>query len=68
MAWGDGYERDGYLVTNDASRTRIRVRSGCYLNCDLSLSARTPPASVRENVEAGQSMIARLPHFEIVRA
>jgi len=32
----------------------------------LSLSARMTPASDRENVEAGQSMIARLPHSEIV--
>jgi len=36
MAWDDGYERNAYLVTNDASRTRIGVRSRSHLNSDLS--------------------------------
>lgn len=36
MAWDDGYERNAYLVTNDASRTRVGVRGRSQINADLS--------------------------------
>lgn len=36
MAWDDGYERNAYLATNDASRTRIGVRGKSQINADLS--------------------------------
>ncbi|HEX2841339.1 porin [Hyphomicrobium sp.] len=36
MAWNDGYERNAYFVTNDASRTRIGLRGKSEINADLS--------------------------------
>lgn len=36
MAWDDGYERGAYLVTNDASRTRVGLRGKAKLDADLS--------------------------------
>jgi hypothetical protein len=36
MAWDDGYERNAYFVTNDASRTRIGLRGKSELSSDLS--------------------------------
>ena len=36
MAWDDGYERNAYLVTNDASRTRFGFRGQSELSPDLS--------------------------------
>lgn len=38
MAWDDGYERNAYLVTNDASRTRFGFRGQSKLNSHLSAS------------------------------
>lgn len=36
MAWDDGYERNAYLVTNDASRTRFGFRGKSEFSADLS--------------------------------
>lgn len=36
MAWDDGYERDAYIVTNDASRTRFGFRGKSEFGADLS--------------------------------
>ena len=36
MAWDDGYERNAYLVTNDASRTRFGFRGKSKVSADLA--------------------------------
>jgi len=38
MGWDDGYKRNAYLVTNDASRTRFGFRGQSKLDSDLSAS------------------------------
>jgi len=36
MFWDDGYERNAYVVTNDASRTRVGFKGGAKINDDWS--------------------------------
>lgn len=40
MFWDDGYEQNAYLVTNDASRTRLRLTGEAKINDDVSAGFR----------------------------
>jgi predicted porin len=40
MAWDDGFERNAYMVTNDASRSRFGFKGGAKINDDLSANFR----------------------------